>query len=157
MKVAPLYVPMTSDDVLWVTEIERDLHAFPWTPGNFNDALSAGYGCWVMQRPSVEEGQDAEPFAYAVMLLVLDEAHLLNLTVSRAMQRQGWGSQLLGFLFAQARGQGATQMFLEVRPSNLSALALYRRHKFQPIGRRARYYPAADGAREDAIVMRCRL
>jgi len=48
--------------------------------------------------------------------------------------------------------RGAQRVFLEVRPSNTPALALYHREGFNEIGRRPRYYPAAQG-REDAVVM----
>jgi [ribosomal protein S18]-alanine N-acetyltransferase len=51
-----------------------------------------------------------------------------------------------------ARGRGAQRLFLEVRPSNPGAIALYESEGFNEIGRRPRYYPAHDG-REDAIVM----
>jgi ribosomal-protein-alanine N-acetyltransferase len=44
-------------------------------------------------------------------------------------------------------------MFLEVRPSNAKALALYRRAGFQQVGRRRGYYPGENG-REDALIMR---
>jgi ribosomal-protein-alanine N-acetyltransferase len=61
---------------------------------------------------------------------------------------------LLRQLFDEARRAGASQMFLEVRPTNTAAQALYGRHGFKAIGRRKGYYPASDGGREDAIVMR---
>jgi ribosomal protein S18 acetylase RimI-like enzyme len=48
-------------------------------------------------------------------------------------------------------------MLLEVRPSNTPALRLYERKGFMRVGLRRRYYPAHDGAREDAIVMIRRL
>ena len=51
-----------------------------------------------------------------------------------------------------ARGQAAQRVFLEVRPSNPNAIALYHDEGFNEIGRRPRYYPAHEG-REDAIVM----
>ena len=51
-----------------------------------------------------------------------------------------------------ARWHGARQVFLEVRPSNPGAIALYRAEGFNEIGLRPNYYPAAKG-REDAIVM----
>jgi [ribosomal protein S18]-alanine N-acetyltransferase len=51
-----------------------------------------------------------------------------------------------------ARELGASQMFLEVRPSNRPGQALYERHGFQRIARRRGYYPAAHG-REDALVL----
>lgn len=141
------FEPMRDDDLPWVVERERELHAFPWTRGNFVDSLAAGYSAWVMRH-------GAEPVAYAVMLTVIDEAHLLNISVAREMQRGGVGGILLHHLVGEARRLGATQFFLEVRPSNAAALALYHRHGFVAVGRRKRYYPAADGQREDAIVMR---
>lgn len=142
--------PMTESDLDWVVECEADLHAFPWTRRNFADSLHAGYDARVLRI-------DGEPVAYAVMFRVLDEAHLLNISVVRRMQNRGIGARLLGRLFAIAREQGARQMFLEVRPSNASALALYRRLGFEPVGRRKRYYPAVDGGREDALLMRIEL
>lgn len=138
---------MTEDDLDWVVGHERELHAFPWSRGNFGDSLSAGYLAHVLRKGE-------EPVGYAVMMLVMDEAHLLNLSVIRACQRQGLGRALLERLFELAARHGATQLFLEVRPSNTAALELYRHAGCEPVGRRKRYYPAADGGREDAILMR---
>lgn len=141
------FAPMTELDLDWVVRHEAELHAFPWTRGNFADSLSAGYASWIMRC-------SGEPVAYAVMLGVLDEAHLLNISVTRLAQRGGVASLLLRHLFDEARLGGASQFFLEVRPSNSPALALYRKHGFESVGRRKRYYPAPGGEREDAIVMR---
>lgn len=138
---------MSEADLPWVLENEQELHPFPWTRGNFADCLTAGYSAWVMHHAD-------RPVGYAVMLTVLDEAHLLNISIARPAQRKGFGSLLLQYLFAVARRLGSTQFFLEVRPSNASAQALYARHAFIAVGRRRHYYPAADGMREDAIVMR---
>jgi ribosomal-protein-alanine N-acetyltransferase len=140
----------TESDLDWVVENERELHACPWTRRNFVDALEAGYATRIMCI-------DASPVAYAVMLQILDEIHLLNLSVIRASHRQGIGSDFLRRLENEARDAGARQFFLEVRPSNEAALTLYRHHGFISIGRRARYYPSDDGDREDAIVMRLAL
>ncbi len=139
--------PMTDADLDWVVANESDLHAFPWTRGNFIDALTAGYSTYILRS-------DDTPVAYSVMLVVLDEAHLLNISVVRPAQRRGHANFMLCHLFEDARSHGAAQMFLEVRPSNEAALALYRRHGFEAVGRRKRYYPAPNGTREDAIVMR---
>jgi ribosomal-protein-alanine N-acetyltransferase len=139
--------PMIEDDLEWVVAHERELHAFPWSRGNFSDSLGAGYLAHVLRL-------DGEPVAYAVMMLVMDEAHLLNLSVIRSRQRAGLGRVVLEQLFELARSHGAAQLFLEVRPSNGAALALYRACACEPVGRRKRYYPAAGGEREDAILMR---
>lgn len=137
---------MAEGDLAWVVEQERDLHAFPWTRGNFTDSMAAGYSCWVMLVGEELAG-------YAIVLGVMDEAHLLNISVVKARQGSGLGRALLEFVGETARQRGATQLFLEVRPSNEAALSLYSRTGFEAIGRRKGYYPAADG-REDAIVMR---
>lgn len=141
------FAPMTEADLAWVVENERVLHAFPWSLGNFQDCLKAGYGAWIMK-------QAGEPVAYAVMMSVVDEAHLLNISVVRQAQGTGCGSVMLQYLCGVARKLGANQFFLEVRPSNDAAKRLYLRHEFAQVGLRKRYYPAADGGREDAIVMK---
>lgn len=141
-----LYYPaMTEADLDAVAAAERRIHPFPWTRGNFADSLAAGYGAWLAT-------EDGRMTGYAVMMLALDEVHLLNITVLPELQRHGRGSALLNHLFRLARVQAATRMLLEVRPGNVSGIALYRRHGFVEIGRRRGYYPAPDG-REDAIVM----
>ena len=59
--------------------------------------------------------------------------------------------------FAARHGLLMTSILLEVRPSNLRALKIYRRYGYVEIGQRKDYYPANNGMREDAIVMRLEL
>ena len=138
--------PLKVDDLDWLMVHERALYPFPWSRGNFADALDAGYICRMMFDVR-------GPIGYAVMLLILDEAHLLNLSVVHAAQGKGAGGVLLAHMREAARDRGATQFFLEVRPSNAPARHLYEKSGFTSIGRRRAYYPA-EGGREDAIVMR---
>ena len=136
---------MADADLSAVMAIETGIYPFPWTQGNFRDSLAAGYSCWICVR-------DGEPIGYAVVMLAADEAHLLNLSIAAACQRQGYGSLLLRRLCEVTRAQGARQIFLEVRPSNAAALQLYERHGFQRVGLRREYYPAQTG-REDALLL----
>ena len=136
---------MTEADLDAVAEAEARIHPFPWTRGNFADSLAAGHRAWLAQ-------EDKRMAGYAILMQVLDEAHLLNISVLPELQRGGRGSALLIHIFAQARLQAATRMLLEVRPGNLAGQGFYRRHGFVEIGRRRDYYPA-HGGREDAIVM----
>jgi len=138
--------PMRPEDVPWIMVHEPQLYPYPWSAGNFSDSLSAGYLCRMLEI-------DGVPAGYAVMMLILDEAHLLNISVIAEHHGRGFGHLLLRQLCQEARRAGARQCFLEVRPSNTTALSLYERFGFQPIGRRRGYYPAPEG-REDAIVMR---
>jgi len=89
---------------------------------------------------------------YWVAQAVHDEVHLYNLAVAQA--RRGWGSLLMQRLAESARAQGAQTLWLEVRASNQSALALYQRVGFVSVARRRGYYPAPSGAREDALLLR---
>jgi len=139
---------MTRLDLDDVEAIEVAAYPFPWTRGNFEDALDSGYtGLCV---------RDAQGHlqAYSVLMPVIDEVHLLNLCVAPALQGRGLGAALLAWSVASAHTSGFASMLLEVRPSNGAALALYRRAGFVEIGRRKHYYPAPQGRREDALVMR---
>jgi ribosomal-protein-alanine N-acetyltransferase len=94
----------------------------------------------------------AKIIGYALMMMVLDEAHLLNLSVAKVYQKQGLGRLLLEHMIAIAKKHDAANMFLEVRPSNISAIALYENIGFNEMAVRRGYYPAHNG-REDAVLM----
>ncbi len=143
----PVFRPLLPSDLNQVMRIEIDVYPFPWTRGNFEDALRAGYTAWALFD------SDGSMIAYAVAMLAVDEAHLLNLSVARAYQRQGYGWKMLEWVAQCTRDYGARSLLLEVRPSNEPALQLYQRYGFERIGVRPGYYPAVGG-REDAVVMR---
>lgn len=142
------FVPMREGDVDVVAEAEQRSYEFPWTRGNFADSLKAGHSMWLCRG-------DGELAGYAVFMMAVDEAHLLNITVLPEHRRRGVGGDLLRHVFEVARSHGAVRLLLEVRAGNVPGLALYRSFTFAQIGRRKGYYPAhADrGGREDAIVM----
>ena len=137
--------PMQMADIGQIMQIEPRIHAFPWSHGNFEDSLNAGYSCWV---GLVENTL----MAYAVMMPVLDEAQILNISVARGFQRRGYGRQLMQHLCETAQNHRASHMFLEVRVSNLQAISLYQQCGFNEMGIRPKYYPARQG-REDALLM----
>ena len=136
---------MKQADVEAVSAIEKRAYPFPWSPGIFRDCLRAGHHCWVLESPSVLLG-------YGVLSAAAGEAHLLNLCIAPEHEGHGHGRRLLARMIDLARWNRAAQVFLEVRPSNPRAIALYREYGFNEIGLRPNYYPASKG-REDAIVM----
>lgn len=144
------FVPLAPHRIPDVLRIERQIYPFPWTSGNFEDALRSGYSAWTLVS------ETDEIIAYAVAMLAVDEAHLLNLGVDPKRQRRGYGWKMLDWMARTMREYGARSLLLEVRPSNTEALRLYRQYGFEPIGIRRGYYPARRG-REDAIVMRVAL
>ncbi|MFD0667867.1 ribosomal protein S18-alanine N-acetyltransferase [Ramlibacter sp. MAHUQ-53] len=138
--------PMTPDRLDAVLAIEAVAYPHPWTRGNFEDSLRAGY-----QAQLLVAGE--EVIGYYVAMMGVDEVHLLNITVVPTLQGQGWGRVLLDALALWSRGRGAQWLWLEVRVSNARAQHLYERYGFRRVGLRKGYYPAGHGRREDAIVM----
>lgn len=149
---------MVAADLLDVSQIEARIFQAPWTRGNFADSLKAGYDCWVFESDPLHAPlETVRLLGYAVLMWTPDDLHLLNLSVNDSVQGRGLGKSFLSWLIRDARSRGATHLLLEVRPSNLPALRLYERAGFQRIGLRRGYYPAENGHREDAIVMRRRI
>ena len=91
---------------------------------------------------------------FAAFQLAGGEASLDTLAVAPALRRQGGGRCLLRAALAALAAQGAGCCFLEVRPSNAPAIALYQGLGFAAVGRRPGFYRAPA---EDALVMRCPL
>ncbi len=141
----PCFRQMTVADLEEIVRIEQDVHPYPWSKTNFSDSLGAGYSCWVLE-------QNASIIGYAVLMMVLDEAHLLNISIAQTFQGLGLGRALLAHVIQAARTQNSKNMFLEVRVSNFIAIRLYDDMGFNEMSVRKGYCPAKHG-REDAILM----
>ena len=140
---------MTEADVDAVYAIEQAVQRYPWTRGNFSDSLANGYLCRVDEA-------EGEVRGYAILMPLVDEAELLTIGVAAAQQRKGLGRTMLREMLQLARDEKMKRMFLEVRPSNEAAIALYRSAGFAEVGVRRGYYQDASGS-EDALVMACDL
>ncbi len=140
--------PMVVGDVDEVHALECSVFPHPWSRANFMDSLASGYDAWVLCEPS------GALSGYFLLMYALDEAHLLDVAVAAPLHGRGVGRYLLDRIAARSRAQRMASILLEVRPSNARALDVYRRYGYEEIGRRKGYYPAHEGRREDAIVMR---
>ena len=145
------FARMHVSDLPEILAIENDVYPHPWTRGNFLDSLYSGYETWTLREPS------GELAGYFLLMLAVDEAHLLNISVRRDLHGKGVGRMQLDKVVEVAKEKGMTSILLEVRPSNQRALAVYQRYGFVQIGARKGYYPAEGSTREDAIVMRFHL
>jgi ribosomal-protein-alanine N-acetyltransferase len=137
--------PMLPADMDGVLRIEKSAYEFPWSRAIFSDCLIAGYFARVL-----DTGDDIA--GYAILSTAADEAHILNLCVDSAHRRGGLGRQLLTCLLDYANDTHLERLFLEVRPSNTGAIALYVQAGFKRLGLRKSYYRRAGG-REDALVL----
>jgi len=136
---------MARDDLALVSDIERRSYEFPWSHGVFRDCLLAGYSCIVIERDDTVAG-------YSILSIAAGEAHILNLCIEPNLRQLGYAERLLEEVLAYARRADVGEIFLEVRPSNEAALALYRKKGFRQIAYRPAYYQAREG-REDAAVL----
>ncbi|MEM9564917.1 MAG: ribosomal protein S18-alanine N-acetyltransferase [Actinomycetota bacterium] len=143
--------PLVEDDLDAVHRLEVDSSPDPWSrdllagelDGDGNDRL------WLVAAAG--RGPRRRIVGFGGVLLVVDEAHVMNLVVSAGQRRRRVASRLLASLLLAAADRGATAATLEVRAGNDAAIELYRRFGFEMAGRRPRYY--ADGA--DAEIMWC--
>ena len=136
---------MTPSDLARVADIERRSYEFPWSHGVFRDCLLAGYTCVVLDRGE-------ELVGYSILSVAAGEAHILNLCVDPNARALGYGDRLVEEILNRAKAVAVKQVFLEVRPSNVHAVSLYRKKGFRQIAERPAYYQAHDG-REDAAVL----
>jgi ribosomal-protein-alanine N-acetyltransferase len=145
LKTQYQFRPMQMDDLDAIMVIEPQIYPYPWTRGNFSDSLNSSYSAWILMH-------NEEIIGYSLMMMVLDEAHLLNLSIAKTYQKQGFGRTLLEHMVEIAKNNQMANMFLEVRQSNVSAIALYENMGFNEMAIRHGYYPATNG-REDAVLM----
>ncbi len=138
--------PLMEIDLPEVASIEQQSYAFPWSENIFRDCLRVGYTCRALDLAG-------QIIGYGVMSLGAGEAHILNVCVREQCRSVGFGRRLLEHLLERAAAAGVAEAFLEVPPSNLSAIRLYQHLGFEQIGIRRGYYQAPDG-REDAIVLK---
>jgi [ribosomal protein S18]-alanine N-acetyltransferase len=139
-------LPTQLDQVL---EIEQQIYPYPWTSGNFRDAMLSGYDVW-----GSLEYEGGPLMGYFVAAPMVDEVHLLNLSIAPSWQGLGHGRALLAQVTERHFLNGMESVLLEVRPSNVAARALYEKFGFIRIGVRRGYYPGLEQGREDALVMR---
>ncbi|MBP6019558.1 MAG: tRNA (adenosine(37)-N6)-threonylcarbamoyltransferase complex dimerization subunit type 1 TsaB [Burkholderiaceae bacterium] len=148
--VAASVHPMTQADLDAVAAIEQSVQSFPWTRRNFEDGLKAGYGAWVSRQAGQITG-------FCMAMFAPDVAHVLVLAVRPEHQKTGLGAMLLRECEHLANTRGLPALILEVRPSNVNAVAFYQRQGYTVLATRKDYYPSAHGQREDALVMEKKL
>ncbi|HEY5602902.1 MAG TPA: ribosomal protein S18-alanine N-acetyltransferase [Gammaproteobacteria bacterium] len=137
--------PMSGKDLDDIMALETKNYDFPWTRQIFADCLRVGYLCQVCELGNELAG-------YCIVSTGASEAHVLNLCIAQSLRRKGLGEHLLAHMLKLAKQRKVGTVFLEVRPSNQAAIALYDKMGFNQIGTRLDYYPAKVG-REDAIIL----
>lgn len=137
----------TEDDVPQIAAIEASVDARAWSLAQVQAHLAHPLGqTWVASNPQAV-------IAHVLARAVTDEVEIITVATHREHRRQGVARALLGALLSRWRADASAQVYLEVRPDNTAAVALYTALGFAPVGRRPGYY--RDGS--DAVVMACDL
>ncbi|EJC6762190.1 ribosomal protein S18-alanine N-acetyltransferase [Vibrio parahaemolyticus] len=140
-------LPMCSELVEQVWQIEQQAHSHPWAESLVRDLSSRGACHHVM----VEDGSVV---GYFYAQNIVGEVTLLNIAVAPALQGKGYGQKLLDAFLNHCEQAKADSAWLEVRESNHPAIHIYEQAGFNEVDRRYDYYPAKTGnGKEDAIIM----
>ena len=142
--------PILQSDLAQLCTLEAITQIAPWPQETFERCFLAGSQGWAIVQPA------DQMIGFILVLMQLNECHILNIGVAPRLQRQGHGSRLLAHALIEAKRQGAEVVYLEVRCSNKNAIALYEKMGFSKVGERKDYYSAAEG-REDAWVFAKRI
>ena len=131
------------EDILKISELEKECFSDPWTYRMFVEGFSSKlfYGVCAVE--------DGEIVGYACETILFENAEVDNIAVAESCRRRGVGKKLLKKLETEAKERGARVILLEVRVSTAPAMTMYLKEGFKGIYVRPRYYP--DG--EDAVVM----
>ena len=148
VNVAVSIRPAIADDVAAITDIDARASDFPWSPGQIQQSIDVDNG---HDQVLIIESE-SELVGFVFFNLVLDEGSIHNIAVHPEYQRQGLASKLLRKAIKHMKGKGAERCFLDVRRSNIAAVAFYTGLGFQIEGERRNYYRAWAG-REDALLM----
>lgn len=136
---------MVADDVPAVCQLEHQIFSSPWTEEGFLYKLDRRHF-----NISLVGLVGGAVVAYAVSFFVLDEFHLSNLAVQQEFRKKKIGETMLWLSLLVGSELGAQYVYLEVRKSNKSAIALYKKYHFELVGIRKGYY---ENEKEDALLL----
>jgi ribosomal-protein-alanine N-acetyltransferase len=136
---------MSPDDIDEIWRLEQDLFTLPWSKASL--LFEAGDNRNALSIVITDGGAVV---GYGIGWFVSDEFHIGNVAVARERQGRGIGKQLVEYMLKEALARGVAIATLEVRVSNVRAIALYRKYGFKGVAIRKRYY--GDNG-EDALVM----
>jgi len=142
-----IFRPVLKSDLNEILKIEKQSFPTPWSREMFSKELELGFS----YHRLLELKGEGKILAYIFCWLGKDEASILSLAVAPEWRRKGLGSYLLSKMLAELKKSGINWVWLEVRPSNLPAQALYTKFGFKEAGVRPLYYRDTG---EDALVMK---
>lgn len=140
--------PMTADDLPQVLAIENRVHAAPWDDIGFKAEWQKPYSVsWVL----TDDETDAQVVAYVVFWTMAEAFEVLNVVVSLEHRGAGFAKKMLRQVATEAIRGGVKRLILDVRKSNLPAVALYQRCGFSITQVRKGFYSNGEDAYHMAL------
>jgi ribosomal-protein-alanine N-acetyltransferase len=136
------------EDISSVVEIENQCFSLPWSQSSFEDSLSRKDTVFLVCE---EDEKQHVIIGYIGLYVSFDEASVTNVAVSPVFRKKGYGEALVVAAKEAVKAEGADSIFLEVRVSNAPAISLYKKHGFEELGIRKKFY---EHPVEDAIIMK---
>ncbi len=133
-----------------VADIAKENLPEAWSLSGIQDVLQYDDNIYYVAKQT----DKGEIVGFAGIMLIVDEAELLNIAVRKDYQGQGIGQLLLKKVIEEGQARGAGRMLLEVRRSNIPAIKLYYKNLFSVLGERKNYY---SNPTEDAIILEKKL
>lgn len=132
------------NDLPRLADIAEKAMPFPWTLRVFQDCLKMNYVGWVIE-------EERKIIGFSIILVQSEQVEIINIALLPEFQKKGGGRQLLNEILNYCKECEIPKINLEVRKSNRSAIAFYRKFGFKEDGIRKNYYPLAEG-REDGLL-----
>lgn len=129
------------DDIL---NLEKLCFSDSWTEGQLLSEIESEYGCIFIKYDK------GVPAGYSIWHMAGDQAELYRIGTDPIKRGKGYADMLMESGITWAKAREAESIFLEVRAGNLPAISLYKKHGFENIGIRKKYY---TNPTEDAVIM----
>jgi len=142
--------PMQTSDIDQVHQIELTAHRAPWSRTILRDCVLVGYDCRVLEQVDV---RGKRVVGYIISRYSDNVCHILNLCIDVKQQKKGLGKFILKTVLGSLKSPVVDTIILEVRPTNLAAIALYEGFGFQHGEIKRNYYKDENGT-EDALLLR---
>lgn len=143
--------PLASDDLDAAAALHAEAFHQSWSGDEFASLLAQPGTFGFTARG---DGPAARPLGMVLARLAAGEGEILTVAVAKAARGRGVGRLLMDNVLQRLHEERAEALFLEVEETNAPALALYRRLRFEEVGRRPAYYAGTDGRRTSALVLR---
>lgn len=137
MTLPILIRPAIASDLHAIIQLDVTSNPHPWGEGLIADALQTRKN-WVVE---LGDATQKSVVGWLTASMVLDQSELELIVIDSSMRRQGLARQLMMVWSETVAQQDVSELLLEVRESNVGAIALYESLGFVQVGRRKNYYP----------------